>query len=390
MKKVLVVAGWYLPGYKAGGPIRTISNLVDYLGDELDFYLLTRDTDFGQTEPYLDIHSDIWLEVGKAQVMYLSKERRNLFYWLKTIRQLDIEVIYLNSFLDTFTINTVLLRRFGLLPNLPLIIAPRGEFSKSSLSKKSWKKKPYILFSKLLGLFDNVIWHASTEYEAIDIRRTVDLDRSGSQIRIASNLSSQIIELSDKMHILPKESGFVRIIFLSRIASIKNLDFALAILTKVRISGIIRFEIYGPLEDPGYWEQCLEISKNLPNNIQMTYHGPVDAENVSDVVTSAHVFLLPTKSENYGHVIIEALKVGRPVLISDRTPWQDLEAKNAGWVLPLEQPERFIEMISQITLMNQIEFEKWSQGAYQYAQSIIHDPARIEANRELFFNTDIK
>ena len=53
VRKILIVMGRYLPGYKDGGPVRSIKNLVDRLGTEYEFYILTVDRDHGDTEPYL-------------------------------------------------------------------------------------------------------------------------------------------------------------------------------------------------------------------------------------------------------------------------------------------------------------------------------------------------
>ena len=70
--KVLCFCDFYLPGYRAGGPIRTIANMVLNLGDEIDFHIVTRDRDFGSNEPYRGVAIDAWNTVGKAKVFYAS------------------------------------------------------------------------------------------------------------------------------------------------------------------------------------------------------------------------------------------------------------------------------------------------------------------------------
>src|ERR1019366_8134603 len=72
---VLVMADHYLPGTKGGGPIRSIANLVDALGEEIDFRIVTRDRDLGDGAPYPSVTPNTWMEVGKARVVYLSPER---------------------------------------------------------------------------------------------------------------------------------------------------------------------------------------------------------------------------------------------------------------------------------------------------------------------------
>ena len=48
MARVLVTIGSYLPGYKAGGPIRSVANLIDALGDDFEFRVVTSDKDLGE------------------------------------------------------------------------------------------------------------------------------------------------------------------------------------------------------------------------------------------------------------------------------------------------------------------------------------------------------
>ncbi|MBI9061941.1 MAG: hypothetical protein JEZ14_08115 [Marinilabiliaceae bacterium] len=45
-KKILIFIDWFLPGYKAGGPVRSMANMVEYLMEEYDFFIVTRNTDY--------------------------------------------------------------------------------------------------------------------------------------------------------------------------------------------------------------------------------------------------------------------------------------------------------------------------------------------------------
>ena len=49
--RILTLVGHYPPAYKAGGPLRSVSNLVECLGDDLEFWVLTRDRDLGDAVP---------------------------------------------------------------------------------------------------------------------------------------------------------------------------------------------------------------------------------------------------------------------------------------------------------------------------------------------------
>ena len=50
--RILIFIDWFLPAYKAGGPIRSIANLVDNLHADFDFYIVTGDRDLGDKNPF--------------------------------------------------------------------------------------------------------------------------------------------------------------------------------------------------------------------------------------------------------------------------------------------------------------------------------------------------
>src|SRR5699024_8494676 len=122
--------------------------------------------------------------------------------------------------------------------------------------------------------------------------------------------------------------------------------FALRTLT--RVEGDVRLDIYGPIEDKTYYSECKGLMDSLPDNCEVNYLGAVAPNDVRKVMTNYDLLFLPTRGENYGHVIFEALAAGLPVLISDRTSWNDLEDAGVGWTLPLGRTEQFVEIISQL------------------------------------------
>src|SRR5690606_2470855 len=108
----------------------------------------------------------------------------------------------------------------------------------------------------------------------------------------------------------------------------------------------IRFDIYGPIGgDAAYWARCRNLMEQLPQWITVDYRGSVEPPNVSAVLADNDLLLLPTQGENYGHVIMEALSVGTPVLIADTTPWRELVTSGVGWDLPLACPGDFADKL---------------------------------------------
>ena len=77
-KKILCLVDYYLPGFRAGGPIRSIVNFVENLGEEFEIYIICNDRDMFDVEQYENVNIDMWNTVGKAKVFYASKKNLSL------------------------------------------------------------------------------------------------------------------------------------------------------------------------------------------------------------------------------------------------------------------------------------------------------------------------
>lgn len=340
--RILLTVGHYLPGFKSGGPLRSVLNLVGTLHTEFSFHILTSDRDLGDAAPYGDIKTGTWVKVGHASVRYLALHEWSLRHLCTIIRETEHDLLYLNSFFAKGpTIYPLLGRRLGWIPDRPVLLATRGEFARSAMSSKAVKKRLYKALACRAGLLDGISWHASSLFEATDIER--QLGKKAQHTLVASDLSDPVPE---SLPIGQRDADpILNVLFLSRISPVKNLDYALRILSQVTEKLV--FNIYGPIEDPAYWTKCQQLVAALPNHIEVACHGAVNPVNVRQVMRDNDLFFLPTKGENYGHVIAEALSVGTRVLISDQTPWRGLAGRGLGCDLPLDTPQAFIDQLNE-------------------------------------------
>jgi glycosyltransferase involved in cell wall biosynthesis len=150
------------------------------------------------------------------------------------------------------------------------------------------------------------------------------------------------------------------------------------------LKGDVVFDIYGPLEDGDYWKKCQAIAGSLPRSVQVNYRGTIGHDEVAGVYSRYDLFLFPTHGENFGHVIIEALVAGCPILISDQTPWRGLQNLGVGWDLPLDRPERFTAVLQQCVDMGKDDMRALSQRARAYGLQNAADPEKVRQNRRLF------
>jgi glycosyltransferase involved in cell wall biosynthesis len=370
---------------------------VAAIGEEFHFKIVTLDRDVGEAVSFPGIVVNQWVRVGHADVMYVQPGCRGLIRMYTLLRSVDRKtVLYLNSFFARrFSMLAVLMRRLNLCRPRSLVVAPRGEFSLGALRFKSLQKSAYIKISRWLGLFHGIIWHASNHFEAEDIRRQfvtphIDLDdvvarlNSGRSSRIsaiatASDIAGSILSPLRRAR---KTPGQLRAVFVSRFTRKKNLAGALTILAGV--SGEVFFDLYGPVEDASYWDECQGLIAELPANIKVQYKGEVGHEQVGQVFADHDLFLFPTRGENFGHVIYEALAQGCPVLISDQTPWRNLQVEGVGWDLRLDEPERFRTVLQQCVDSDDEWHSALSRRAMNYAAKRASDPDIVHANRRLF------
>ena len=397
---VLVLVGTYLPGYRAGGQIRSLANMVSALGEEFHFKILTLDRDLKEKSPFRGIVANSWVQVGQAEVMYLRPGLRGLYHTYSQLRSLDENtVLYLNSvFSRRFSMLALFMRRIKLCAPRTTVLAPRGELSLGALGIKSFRKSLYLGISRCIRLHCSLLWHASSRFEAKDILRfdpkarstyttsiitnllAGDYERARNDLVIASDITS--VPNAVQNHAKFKCQGQLRVVFVSRVCRMKNLSGAIQMLQN--LSGDVSFNIYGPAEDTVYWRECQSLIARLPVNIRVDYRGELVHEKVNQVFAEHDLLLLPTRGENYGHVIAEALAAGCPVLISDQTPWRDLEVAGVGWDLPLSQPEKFQAVLQQCVDSDPEWYANLSSRALKYAVEICESSGAVVANRKLF------
>ena len=376
-KKLLIMVDWFAPGYKAGGPIQSSVNLAFALKKHFDVYVLTTDTDHGEANPYPGIQADKWTNDldPDIRVFYAAKQRLNTKVLKKHILEARPDIVYLNHlFSPLFVLLPLWLHYTGQMKSA-MVVCPRGALYSSALAVKSWKKTPVLWLMRCMGLSRRVLFHATNERE-----QTAILDYfPGSEVLIADNLPNS---RQPAFSVIPKEKGSVKCIFIARIHPIKNLLFLLKALSHVRSQVLLT--IIGPVEDENYWEKCQAQIAVLPGNISVNYVGAKPNHELIAFLQRHHLFILPTTGENFGHAIFESFLTGRPVLISDQTPWLRLEEQCTGWDLPLNNAEAFTATIEAAAAWDQQVFDQWSRAAWQYAKKFIENPRLKQQYLHLF------
>lgn len=322
---IVVFTGFFYPGSRAGGPIRSLDALTRLGAGAADFRVVTWDRDSGDTQPY-ECASPGWVSQPGREVLYVKKGSiRHYCRAIAAVAKVRPDLYYLNSLWNRqFSILPLLLIWARLLPRAPIVLAPRGELLEGALTTKSSRKQ--IILGPLHFLLKrlSVTLHATSPEENERIAQLLPaIKRFLVPDLFLPHQGAPASPLSD--------GGPLRICYLSRIHPHKNLLGAIQAVSQLRVETY--FEIVGSSLHLEYLQECVEAVKRLPPNVHARFIGHVDHSEVPDTLARFDVFLLPTKSENFGHVIREALASSCIVLTSKSTPWTGM-LRSCGLATP--------------------------------------------------------
>jgi glycosyltransferase involved in cell wall biosynthesis len=369
--RLLIFCDWYAPAFKAGGPIRSIVNFVDRFKNQYDIHVFTSDRDINEKKPFKNIQVDHWLEKDGYHIWYYSPGTMTYKKVKSVIAEINPDKIYLNSMFSNMIKPMVAAYMSG-----RLIVAPRGMLRRSALVLKPIKKLIYLRLLKLMGLAPYLSFHSTGEDETKDIKRFFP---KAKRIVLAPNLP---VAVNKNLIQSEKATGKLRIVFVGRLHPIKKLDFLLEAL--VRAKGDIALDIVATREDADYWRKCKKLISKLQFKVDIESYIDLPHAKIKPLLEKAHLFVLPTEGENFGHAIFEALAVGCPVLISDQTPWRNLESKKAGIDLPLSDLSGFTKAIQTFVDMGDDEWQEYRNGALALARDYENNLEAVSQYKQLF------
>jgi glycosyltransferase involved in cell wall biosynthesis len=373
-KKILITIDWFLPGTKSGGPVRSYANMLDHLGAYYDFYIVTRDTDFLSDEVYKNVKSNTWNTINEhTKVYYFSKDTLNKKNLKTLLTSIEFDVAYINGIYSWYfsILPVLLLKKY---PNV--IVSARGMLNPQAFSVKPLKKKIYLAVAKLLGIYKSAKFHATNKDEAEHIKSLIG---NNYEVRIAPNLPRKIENLSNEKRVLNQPLRFVNV---ARISKEKGTLKMIEALHRVKIELVL--DVFGPIYDHDYWEKCQIAIKKLPNHITVNHKGFIESDLVIETIKAYDFFILLSEGENFGHSILEALSVGCPVIISNRTPWRDLEEKGIGWDIDINHVDGILELFSKVSNINQEDYNEMAKRAFIFAKDFSEDQELINQNKNLF------
>ena len=211
---------------------------------------------------------------------------------------------------------------------IPRVVSTRGMLEPWARNHHRWRKSAAWHAFQRRHLQRAAVLHATADAEA-DSLRAIGLTQPIAVIPNGVSLPTATATHSGA----PR-----RALFLSRVHPKKGLPLLLDAWADVRPAGW-ELVIAGPDESGHRAELEAQVARLGLDAVRFV--GSVPDDQKWALYRSAHLFVLPTYSENFGVVVAEALASGVPVLTTTGAPWEEIESHGSGWwVDPSARPVR--------------------------------------------------
>ena len=335
--KILHIVPSYKPAYLYGGPIKSVhdfNSALVKLGVEVTVVTTAVNGKENLNVPLgkevdLDGVKVIYFKAGFLRSWFYSSE---MSVWLKEDMG-KFDLVHITSvFLFASTIGAYYAKKF----NKPYIISPRGSLMSEPVNKKSFlKKKIYINLIEKRNLAGAEAIHFTAEKEKDEY---VDIGLPLKKgIVIPNGLNYDELDIGSKPEEFREKLGIREnqkvILFLSRISWKKGFDTLIPAFAKVLKENKDAVLLIAGGDDEGYKKEVQKIAEKEGVSGKIIYSGMLRGGEKVSAFRAADVFVLPSYSENFGNVILEAMHLGLPTIITNKIALADDILKNEAGIV---------------------------------------------------------
>ncbi|QKZ15431.1 XrtY-associated glycosyltransferase XYAG1 [Spirosoma sp. KUDC1026] len=351
--KILHVVPSYKPAYIYGGPIVVIAQLAETMvsyGHEVTVYTTNAN---GSND--LNVLTNEPVDVDGVAVYYFNRITKDptqvsfkLWRFLdKTVN--DFDVVHIHSWWNFLVIGAAWICAKH---NVKPVLSPHGMFSDYILRTRNAYVKKIIHNFIAKRLLKKTFLHVSTDMEWEESQNVI-LDWKGQIIANMVNLSNEIY--------VRKENDVFTIGFLSRIDPKKGVDVLIKALSKVTFN--YKLLVAGSGEE-AYLQYLKAFSEKYGNRDKIEWVGWKDNETKFKFLSSLDLLALTSYSENFAVVVIEALSVGTPVLLSNNVGLCEyVKSRDYGWTTNMTS-EQIADRLTEVykNRMNLVHINNFAPG----------------------------
>lgn len=293
-----------------------------------------------------------WADYGFGKIKYCNNDMGALWNTLRQLQKDDI--LHLSSL---FYYPAFLAAMYCYVKGQRWIWSPRGECADAALQYSSWKKRP--ILKLLRKISHKAIFHATSPKETAEIRN------------VFGN-NTQIIEFPNYCYLEDRMTVPVvkQLLFVGRIHPIKaieNLIEAVS-LSKAFLHKGFSLKIVGKHDgQQEYFDKLQQLVKDLGLEQYVIFAGHLAGAAKWKAYAASYALVLPSHTENFGNVVIEALNQGTPVIASLNTPWELLPEYNAGMHVP-NAPVSLAQSIDALLELDEVQYEEMRGNAFRLCE----------------------
>ena len=309
-----------------------------------------------------------------SQITTFICKRINSFFRLSYVENLNAEmkkaidefhpdIIHVHALWDPLIHAAI---KYASMKNIPIVHSPHGMLTPWALSNKKNKKRIAWRLYQHVDLKKVSLFHVTCEDEKQDLLRL------GFKQPVEVNPLGMDIPSVD----LKNKDDLKLILFMSRIHPKKGLLNLVEAWNRIR-NPQWQIIICGP-DDDSHQKVVEDRIKTLKLNSFFEFKGSVTGKAKEDLLNKCSLFVLPTFSENFGIVVLEALAHGMPVITTVGSPWHSIEKYGAGWwieigVEPLYKAlDEFIKMDFQERLKMAYNAQTLAKDKYSWDTIILN------------------
>ena len=205
---------------------------------------------------------------------------------------------------------------------IPIVWSPHGMLTPWAMNNKRWKKLAAWWIYQKHDLSKAALLHATAQSEVEDLRR----------LGLTNNIvvAPLGVDVPNCVEQVASVDGNKTLLFVSRVQKKKGLENLVRAWAKLGRVQDWKVRIVGP-DQEGHSAELKQLCAELKVADDFAFVGPKYGEELQREYATADLFVLPTHSENFGSVVIEALAHSVPVICTKGAPWEELETHKCGW-----------------------------------------------------------
>jgi len=212
----------------------------------------------------------------------------------------------------------------------PYVFQPHGLFSKERLAHKRFRKQIWFNLFERANLQNAAAVVAESQRDRESLARLVETDRI-VDIPCGGSLSGVTAQpdVIDRKYAELKNKAFL--LFFGRLDFHKGIDILIDVYAATPwLRDTYRLAIVGP-DFNGTLLKLEAQVRHLRLSSVYFYDKVTEESEKAALFDAADAFILPSRDENFGITVLEALSRGCPVLVSNATAWEKIEALGAGF-----------------------------------------------------------